>query len=79
MSEPTRQAMAVDLMNAGTADNFRAKVFSLLWKADPTNKAKMRIAWPEEVAFYEEYMARLDGPDWLARLALEEAEIGDRK
>lgn len=73
MSEPTKQAMAVDLMHAGSADNFRALVFRMLWKADFENKDKMRLAWPEEVAFYDEYMARSDGPAWLRQLAGDKA------
>ena len=70
----SRQMMAIDLMNMGSATNFGTKLFELIAKADFVNRETLRIAYPEQVAFWEEWQARTNGPTWLAALAQGEEE-----
>jgi hypothetical protein len=45
--------------------NFTAKLFALLVKADPDNRERIRAGFPNEVAWWETWMASPNGEQWM--------------
>jgi len=57
MLSPYDKARFVDILH-GEGDWFSAKLLRLIAKADAENREKLRLGFPEEVAFYENWTGR---------------------
>jgi len=48
-----------------SADNFNCLIFYMIGKADPHNRERLRLSWPEHVKLWEYWYNGPENPEWL--------------